>query len=203
MSELPGSAHVVVVGGGIVGCSVAYHLARRGCPDVLVLERDRLTSGTTWHAAGLVGQLRATRNLTRLAQYTTELFATLEADTGQATGFVQRGSIAVARTAARFEELRRQAAMARGFGLQVRVIGPGEVAERVPVARTDDLVGAHVAGYLDEVEAAQVLLGHERHALESTSTICRARGRRRAPRSGWPPRERDPRSGRASPARWA
>ena len=107
MTELPERARVVVVGGGIVGCSVAYHLARRGCSDVLVLGRDRLTSGTTWHAAGLVGQLRATRNLTRLAQYTTELFATLEADTGQATGFVQRGSIAVARTAARFEELRR------------------------------------------------------------------------------------------------
>jgi len=142
MSQVPGQASVVVVGGGIVGCSVAYHLALRGCPDVVLLERNKLTSGTTWHAAGLVGQLRATRNLTRLAQYTTELFATLEADTGQATGFVQRGSIAVARTPARFEELRRQAAMARTFGLEVQVISPAEVAERVPLARTDDLVGA-------------------------------------------------------------
>jgi 4-methylaminobutanoate oxidase (formaldehyde-forming) len=139
---LPERAQVVVVGGGVVGCSVAYHLALRGCTDVLLLERDRLTSGTTWHAAGLVGQLRATRNLTRLAQYTTELFATLEADTGQATGFLQRGSIAVARTAGRFEELRRQAAMARAFDLEVHVIGPDEVAERVPIARTDDLIGA-------------------------------------------------------------
>jgi heterotetrameric sarcosine oxidase gamma subunit len=140
--ELPQQVRVVVVGGGIVGCSVAYHLALRGCSDVLLLERHRLTSGTTWHAAGLVGQLRATRNLTRLAQYTTDLFATLEADTGQATGFLQRGSIAVARTPERFEELRRQASMARTFGLEVQVITPDDVAERVPLARTDDLVGA-------------------------------------------------------------
>ena len=142
MAELPTQAGVVIVGGGIVGCSLAYHLALRGCSDVLLLERDRMTSGTTWHAAGLVGQLRATRNLTRLAQYTTGLFAGLEAETGQATGFVQRGSVAVARTVDRFEELRRQASMARTFGLEVQVITPGEVAERIPAARTDDLVGA-------------------------------------------------------------
>ena len=142
MVELPGQVRVVVVGGGIVGCSVAYHLALRGCTDVLLLERHRLTSGTTWHAAGLVGQLRATRNLTRLAQYTTNLFAGLEQETGQATGFLQRGSLAVARTPARFEELRRQAAMARSFGLEVQVVTPAEVAERFPPARTDDLVGA-------------------------------------------------------------
>ncbi len=142
MVDLPGQVRVVVVGGGIVGASVAYHLALRGCSDVLLLERARLTSGTTWHAAGLVGQLRATRNLTKLAQYTTDLFATLEEDTGQATGFTQRGSIAVARTPARLEELRRQAAMARTFGLEVREITLAEVAERVPLARTDDLVGA-------------------------------------------------------------
>jgi len=140
--DLPPQARVVIIGGGIVGCSVAYHLALRGETDVVVLERDRLTSGTTWHAAGLVGQLRATRNLTRLAQYTTELLAGLEQATGQATGFRQRGSVAVARTDARYEELRRQAAMARTFGLEVEVITPGEVGERVPLARTDDLVGA-------------------------------------------------------------
>lgn len=142
MVELPSHTRVVIIGGGIVGCSVAYHLALRGCTDVVLLERHQLTSGTTWHAAGLVGQLRATRNLTRLAQYTAGLFAGLEADTGQATGFLQRGSVAVARTPARFEELRRQAAMARMFGLDVQVITPGEVAERIPLARTDDLVGA-------------------------------------------------------------
>ncbi|MDH4159978.1 MAG: FAD-binding oxidoreductase, partial [Actinomycetota bacterium] len=93
MTDLPAHARVVIVGGGIVGCSVAYHLALRGVTDVVLLERSELTSGTTWHAAGLVGQLRATHNLTRLAQYTTELFAGLESETGQATGFQQRGSV--------------------------------------------------------------------------------------------------------------
>ena len=133
---------MLVIGGGIVGASVAYHLARRGCSDVLLLEKDRLTSGTTWHAAGLVGQLRSSENMTRLAQYTTELFSNLEADTGQATGFVQRGSIPVARTPERFVELRRQAAMARTFGIDVSVLEPSDVSKYVPLARTDDLVGA-------------------------------------------------------------
>ena len=106
----------MIVGGGVVGCSVAYHLAKRGCTDVVLLERKQLTSGTTWHAAGLVGQLRATHNLTRLAQYTTNLFKGLEAETGQATGFQQRGSVAVAPNEERFEELKRGASMARVFG---------------------------------------------------------------------------------------
>ncbi len=103
MTELPSHARVVIVGGGIVGCSVAYHLALRGVTDVVLLEREQLTCGTTWHAAGLVGQLRATHNLTRLAQYTTDLFATLEAETGQATGFQARrfGRVATDRGALR------------------------------------------------------------------------------------------------------
>ena len=122
MTDLPKRAQVVIVGGGIVGCSVAYHLTLRGCTDVLLLERTKLTSGTTWHAAGLVGQLRATRNLTKLAQYTTELYATLEKATGQSTGFRQIGSLAVATSDARMEELKRGASMARSFGLQVDVI---------------------------------------------------------------------------------
>ena len=109
--------------------------------DVVLLERKELTSGTTWHAAGLVGQLRATQNLTRLAKYTTELFATLEEDTGQATGFQTRGSVAVAANDERFEELKRQASMARVFGLPVEVIDPAEIERLVPQARVDDLVG--------------------------------------------------------------
>ena len=142
MSQLPSRATVVIVGGGIVGCSLAYHLTRRGCSDVVLLERKQLTCGTTWHAAGLVGQLRATHNLTRLAQYTTSLYESLERETGQATGFRQTGSISVARTAARFEELRRGASMASCFGLEVHVLTPAEVKERWPLARVDDLVGA-------------------------------------------------------------
>ena len=109
MTDLPKQAQIVIVGGGIVGCSVAYHLTLRGCTDVLLLERKQLTCGTTWHAAGLVGQLRATRNLTRLAQYTTELYTTLEKETGQSTGFRQIGSLAVATSDGRMEELKRGA----------------------------------------------------------------------------------------------
>ena len=142
MPDLPSHARVVIIGGGIVGCSVAYHLAKRGCKDVLLLERRQLTCGTTWHAAGLVGQLRATRNLTRLAQYTTQLYEGLERETGQATGFRQVGSIAVAASAARFEELKRGASMARSFGLEVQILSPGAARERWPLLSTDGLVGA-------------------------------------------------------------
>ena len=160
MSNLPSSARVVIVGGGIVGCSVAYHLAMRGCLDVVLLERKQLTSGTTWHAAGLVGQLRATNNLTRLAQYTTNLFATLEAETGQATGWQQRGSVSVATNHERFEELKRGASMARVFGLDVNIITPADVKDLVPLARVDDLVGAvHLPndGVVNPIDVTQAL----------------------------------------------
>jgi 4-methylaminobutanoate oxidase (formaldehyde-forming) len=140
--SLPSHARVVIVGGGIVGCSVAYHLARRGCTDVLLLERRRLTCGTTWHAAGLLGQLRATQNLTRLAQYTTELYAGLERETGQATGFRQCGSIAVAASGARLEELKRGASMARCFGLEAQVLSAAAARERWPLLSTEGLLGA-------------------------------------------------------------
>jgi len=139
---LPSHARVVIIGGGIVGCSVAYHLAKRSCTDVLLLERRQLTCGTTWHAAGLVGQLRATQNLTRLAQYTTQLYEGLERETGQATGFRQTGSVAVAASEARFEELKRGASMARCFGLEVQILTPGEARERWPLLAIDDVVGA-------------------------------------------------------------
>ncbi|MBV8343072.1 MAG: FAD-binding oxidoreductase, partial [Gammaproteobacteria bacterium] len=134
---------MAIIGGGIVGCSVAYHLAKRGCGgEVLLIERKQLTCGTTWHAAGLVGQLRATQNLTRLAQYTTGLYEGLERETGQATGFRQVGSIAVAANDARLEELKRGASMARCFGLDVQILSPGAARERWPLLRIDDLVGA-------------------------------------------------------------
>ena len=123
----PTSAQIVIVGGGIVGCSLAYHLTRLGVCEVVLLERRKLTSGTTWHAAGLVGQLRATQNLTRLAQYTTELFQGLEAETGQATGYVRTGSITAATHAERWQEIRRQASMARGFGVEAEEIDPQDV----------------------------------------------------------------------------
>ena len=160
MAELPKRAQVVIVGGGIVGCSVAYHLSLRGCTDVVLLERKKLTSGTTWHAAGLVGQLRATRNLTRLAQYTTELYATLEKETGQSTGFRQIGSVAVATSEARLEELKRGASMARCFDLQVDVVSAEQARALWPLLNADDLLGAvHLPkdGQTNPIETTQAL----------------------------------------------
>jgi heterotetrameric sarcosine oxidase gamma subunit len=141
-NTVPAQADIIIIGGGIVGTSVAYHLARRGVSNVVLLERRQLTCGTTWHAAGLVGQLRATLNLTRLAKYTTELYRGLEAETGQATGFRQTGSVAVAASAARLEELKRGASMARSFGLEVDILSPGEAQALWPLLSTQDLVGA-------------------------------------------------------------
>ncbi len=139
--SLPDRASVIIIGGGVAGCSIAYHLTKIGVADVLLLERSRLTSGTTWHAAGLVGQLRATRNLTELAKYTADLYHSLEAETGQATGFKQNGSISVAKTPARLEELKRGASMGKTFGLEIDLLSTGEIKERWPLLRVDDLVG--------------------------------------------------------------
>jgi 4-methylaminobutanoate oxidase (formaldehyde-forming) len=141
-TALPSHARVVIVGGGIVGCSVAYHLTQLGSRDVLLLERRELSCGTTWHAAGLVGQLRSSHNLTRLARYGAELYETLETETGQATGFRRCGSISLARTSARFIELKRGASMAKCFGVDVEVISPSEAGRLWPLIRTDDLAGA-------------------------------------------------------------
>ncbi|WP_025038448.1 GcvT family protein [Bradyrhizobium sp. DOA9] len=160
MSELPKSAQVVIVGGGIMGCSLAYHLTLRGWTDVVLLERKQLTSGTTWHAAGLVGQLGATHNLTRLAQYTTELYSQLENETGQNTGYRQIGSLAIANNQERFEELRRGASMARCFGLEVNVMSAKEAGDLWPLMATDDLVGAvHLPkdGQTNPVDTTQAL----------------------------------------------
>jgi glycine cleavage system aminomethyltransferase T/glycine/D-amino acid oxidase-like deaminating enzyme len=138
---LPSHASVVIVGGGIAGCSVAYHLTKLGITDVVLLERKQLTSGTTWHAAGLVGQLRATRNLTELAKYTADLYHSLEAETGQATGFKQNGSISVAKTRERFEELKRGASMGRTFGLEVDLLTPADIKARWPLLEVGDIEG--------------------------------------------------------------
>ena len=139
--SVPNHANVVIIGGGVAGCSIAYHLTRIGIADVALLERKQLTCGTTWHAAGLVGQLRATRNLTELAKYTADLYRSLEAETGQATGFKQNGSISVAKTPARLEELRRGLSMGKNFGLQIQELSAAEIGERWPLLAVDDVVG--------------------------------------------------------------
>ncbi|KAB2851361.1 MAG: FAD-dependent oxidoreductase [Hyphomicrobiaceae bacterium] len=138
---LPTRARCVIIGGGVVGCSIAYHLSKLGWKDVLLLERKRLTSGTTWHAAGLIGQLRATANLTKLAKYTADLYRTLEAETGIATGFRQRGSIGVALSEQRLEEWARSASMAKTFGLEVEIVTAKEALARHPMVEIKDAVG--------------------------------------------------------------
>jgi len=138
---LPTQAQIVIVGGGIAGCSTAYHLAKLGKTDVVLLEQGRLTSGTTWHAAGLVGQMRPNRNMTAMSKYGIELYSTLEAETGLATGWKQCGSVNVARTPERMQVLKKQVAMANSFGVECHLIERKEIAERVPIMRTDDLQG--------------------------------------------------------------
>ena len=140
--SLPTQARVVIVGGGIAGCSTAYHLAKLGITDVLLLEQGKLTSGTTWHAAGLVGQMRPTRNMTAMSRYGIELYSSLEAETGLATGWKQCGSVNVARTPERWQLLKKQAALARGFGVEVHLISPKEAGDKFAAMRTDDLQGA-------------------------------------------------------------
>jgi 4-methylaminobutanoate oxidase (formaldehyde-forming) len=140
--SFPDSARAVVIGGGVIGCSVAYHLAKQGWRDVVLLEQGRLTCGTTWHAAGLVGQLRAHQNMTRLVQYSAALYQTLEAETGQATGWKQCGSVLVARTPDRVTLFRRIHAAARAQGVACEIISAAEAGRRYPVMRTDDVLGA-------------------------------------------------------------
>lgn len=142
MVEVPRNARAVIIGGGVSGCSVAYHLAKAGWADIVLLERRRLTSGTTWHAAGLIGQLRGSANMTRLAKYSAELYVKLEAETGVSTGMRQVGSISVALTEARHEELLRQATMARIFGVDVAEVSPAEVKAMYPHLNIADVVGA-------------------------------------------------------------
>ncbi|HEY2578608.1 MAG TPA: FAD-dependent oxidoreductase [Streptosporangiaceae bacterium] len=142
MTELPGRARVVIIGGGVIGTSVAYHLAGLGWPDVLLLEQGQLSCGTTWHAAGLVGQLRVSESVTRLVQYSTGLYRGLEAETGLSAGYKQCGGVTVARTADRLVQLQRTAAAATAYGLDCELIGPERAAELYPVMRTDDLAGA-------------------------------------------------------------
>ena len=142
MIDVPASARVVIVGGGIVGCSVAYHLGKLGWSDVLLLEQGQLTSGSTWHAAGLVGQLRTSANITQLLGYSVELYGKLEAETGQATGWKRNGGLRLACTADRWTEVRRQATTAHSFGLEMHLLSASEAQALWPPMAVEDVVGA-------------------------------------------------------------
>jgi 4-methylaminobutanoate oxidase (formaldehyde-forming) len=142
MSTLPTSAKIIIIGGGIVGCSTAYHLGKMGHKDVLVLERAKLTSGSTWHAAGLVGQLRSSANITQLLGYSVALYDRLEAETGLATGWKRNGGLRLACNAERWIEVKRQATTAKSFGLDMHLLTPKEAQELWPLMQVDDVVGA-------------------------------------------------------------
>ncbi|WP_418161616.1 GcvT family protein [Benzoatithermus flavus] len=142
MQDLPSSARVVIIGGGIVGCSVAYHLGKMGWTDVLLLERHRLSAGSTWHAAGLVGQLRTSANITQLLGYSVALYERLEAETGLATGWKRNGGLRLACNPDRWIEVRRQATTAKSFGLEMHLLTPKEAQELWPLMTVDDVVGA-------------------------------------------------------------
>ena len=158
--DLPTEAEIVIVGGGIVGCSIAYHLTQRGVNDVVLLERKQLTCGTTWHAAGLVSMLWPTPTLTRLAKYCHELYASLEEETGQATGYRRIGSVSLARTEERLEELQRNASLAGVFNVNSEMIDNQRLEALYPGVNTQGVLGSlyiEKDGQTNPVDTTQAL----------------------------------------------
>jgi 4-methylaminobutanoate oxidase (formaldehyde-forming) len=168
---IPSKARVVIIGGGVSGCSVAYHLAKLGWTDVVLLERKQLTCGTTWHAAGLIGQLRASQNMTRLAKYSRDLYVKLEAETGIGTGMRQNGSITVALTEERREEIYRQASLARAFNVDVREITPSEVKEMYPHLNVSDVIAAVHLPLDGQCDPANIAMALAKGARQNGATV--------------------------------
>ncbi|ESY74823.1 FAD-dependent oxidoreductase [Mesorhizobium sp. M0051] len=168
---VPAKARAVIIGGGVSGCSVAYHLAKLGWTDIVLLERKQLTSGTTWHAAGLIGQLRGSQNMTRLAKYSADLYVKLEAETEVGTGMRQVGSITVALTEERKHEIYRQASLARAFDVDVREISPNEVKEMYPHLNVSDVVGAVHLPLDGQCDPANIAMALAKGARQRGATI--------------------------------
>ena len=139
-AELPRQAEIVVIGGGIIGCSTAYHLAKLGKGDVVLVERSKLGSGTTWHSAAMVRQLRSSNSLTQLVRYSTELYKSLEGETGQSAGWLSCGSLSIATNSDRLMHIRRQASLARAFGIDSREIERAKIQDLWPIAETKDVI---------------------------------------------------------------
>jgi 4-methylaminobutanoate oxidase (formaldehyde-forming) len=170
--ELPSSARVVVIGGGIVGCSVAYHLAKLGWTDTVLVEKHQLTSGSTFHAAGLVGQLRTSANITQLLGNSVELYKTLEAETGQATGWKMNGGLRLACNQERWTEVRRQATTAKSFGLEMQLLSPREAQELWPLMEVDDVVGAAFLPTDGQASPSDITIALAKGARMAGATIC-------------------------------
>jgi 4-methylaminobutanoate oxidase (formaldehyde-forming) len=168
---IPAKARAVIIGGGVSGCSVAYHLAKLGWTDVVLLERKQLTSGTTWHAAGLIGQLRASQNMTRLAKYSADLYVKLEAETGIGTGMKQNGSMTVALTDERREEIYRQASLARAFNVDVREISPDEAKLMYPHLNIGDVKAAVHLPLDGQCDPANIAMALAKGARQNGATI--------------------------------
>jgi glycine cleavage system T protein len=168
---IPSKARAVIIGGGVSGCSVAYHLAKLGWTDVVLLERKQLTCGTTWHAAGLIGQLRASQNMTRLAKYSADLYIRLEAETGIGTGMKQNGSMTVALTEERKQEIYRQASLARAFNVDVREITPKEVKEMYPHLHIDDIKAAVHLPLDGQCDPANIAMALAKGARQNGATV--------------------------------
>jgi len=168
---IPSKARAVIIGGGVSGCSVAYHLAKLGWTDVVLLERKQLTSGTTWHAAGLIGQLRASQNMTRLAKYSADLYVKLEAETGIGTGMKQNGSMTVALTEERKQEIYRQASLARAFNIDVREISPEEAKAMYPHLNIGDVKAAVHLPLDGQCDPANIAMALAKGARQNGATV--------------------------------
>ena len=171
MTELPASAKIVVIGGGIVGCSVAYHLGKMGLTDVLLIERAKLTSGSTWHAAGLVGQLRTSANITQMLGYSVALYDRLEAETGLATGWKRNGGLRLACNAERWTEVKRQATTAKSFGLEMHLLSAKEAQDLWPLMQIDDVVGAAFLPTDGQASPSDIAMSLAKGARQSGVTI--------------------------------
>ena len=174
-SQLPERARIVIVGGGIIGASVLYHLTKAGITDVVLLERERVAGGTTWHAAGIVGQLRDSKAQTELAQYTTRLFQSLEQETGQATGYKEHGSMTVALTPQRLELIKRNVSSAQRMGVPCLFLRPEEVKERWPLLETRDVLGGQFVpsnGQVNPLDVTAALLkGAKRNGAKAFENV--------------------------------